>query len=220
MKLWLLSPYQAVFYSYFRLGFCDKHRSKDLILRLEQFRQLHDIMVRHRRGSYNLGRGFRVKLSEHGLRIQHRQVSFAFDDKSWRCYKNKVHWRIHSFLKHELRNRQRDARAASRHPHRHRSRSSSPARQQVASRTTPNGGGQNEQWSQSPTVSKRLHSNSGTNFSFRRAVHELRNSVSPSKTVSSRQNADFDDEEFSSLCTIEDEHSASSSEEILRPNVL
>ena len=67
MKLWLLSPHQAVFHSYHRVSFCTKGRHDDLVLRIEQFWKLHDIMKRLRRGHHHLGRGLYLKMTGRGV---------------------------------------------------------------------------------------------------------------------------------------------------------
>ena len=212
MKLWTLSSRQAVYYSYYRLGFCTKGQHKDFVIRKEQFWNLHDVMRGFHRGTYPLGRGLWLRIGKHGVRMENQQVCFEFRAQSWRRYKRDIHWRIHSFLCHE-RQRERHqlhARAASRYPSRHRSRAPSPTRQPTLFRSSTDGDRQNVQRSQSSNVSKRVCSDSGTNFSFRSAVHELRNPVSSPKTVSSHTNAENDIEEFSSVCSIEEDDSSSS----------
>ena len=213
MKLWRLSSQQAVYYSYYRLGFCSKNQHKDLVIRMEQFWNLHDIMRGFHQGSYPLGRGLWLRMTKRGVRMENNQVCFEFHERSWKQYKRSIHWRIHSFLRHgqQHNHHQLHARAASRYSYRHRSRPPFPTRQQTLFRTTTDGGHQNVKRSQSSNISQRLCSDSGTNFSFRSAVNELRNPVSSPKTISSDTNAQNDFEEFSSLCSVGEDDSASSS---------
>ena len=110
MKLWLLSSQQAVFYSYHRLGFCTKGRDKDLVIRKEQFWNLHDVMRGFRQGRYPLGRGLWLKISERGVRIENKQVSFQFYGKSWKRYQRDIHWRIHAYLRQSCRSQRRSPR--------------------------------------------------------------------------------------------------------------
>ena len=193
MKLWLLSSQQAVFYSYHRLGFCTKGRDKDLVIRKEQFYNLHDVMRGFHHGRYPLGRGLWLRISKRGVRIENKQASFEFHGKSWKRYQRNIHWRIHAFLRHERQQMYR-RRHASRRKHQ-RCSSSSPRQESVSNSNDCN---QTLKRSPSSTVSQRLHSK--TSFSFRNAVDGLQNSVSPTKTVSSHTDPDFED--FRSVCSI------------------
>ena len=189
MKLWRLSSQQAVYYSYYRLGFCSKDRRKDLVIRKEQFWNLHDIMRGFHEGSYPLGRSLWLRITKRSVRIENKHICFEFLGKSWKRYKRNIHWRIHSFLRHGRQHGHRQVRTRTppHHTSQNRSRASSPARQQDVLRTFPDSRGQNTQQSQSSTISKQLDSNPGTTFSFRNAVNELRNAA---KAVSSHTNTD------------------------------
>ena len=206
MKVWSLSARQAVSYSHYRLSFGTQGEADDLVLRMEQFWNLHDILRSFtRRGHYPLGRGLWLRISIQGASIENRCVRFLFRGKSWRCYKKRIHWQIHSFLRHERVSTgyQLHARTPSRLPHRSRTPSPTSPPRQISSWPSQNAVGANVMRSQSTTVSERLYPNHGQRFSFKGAVDALRNRAPSTETLSSHSSTHDDIEEFSSCCTIE-----------------
>ena len=215
MKLWHLSSNQLVAYSRHQLCFCETQHN-DLALRMEQFWNLDDIL-RHdtllQRRRYPLGQGLWLNHDHHTLCFQSSKVQFTFTFKSWTKYKNLVHWQIRSFLRHGRHGtgRQLHARVPTQRSHQFTRRPYYTSPRQTLPRASPNAGGQTVMRTQSPTVSQRMRANHGQRFSFKSTIDAMRDHASPQTTRSPHRHESIDIEEFSSVCSIEEDHSSTSS---------
>ena len=117
MKWWHLPCGQLVTYSRHRICFCDKHN--DLALYMDQFWNLNDIVRINplQRQSYPLGRGLWLKYRKGNVYIQSSKICFLFKGKSWSIYKNIVHWKILSFLRHDREQQRHRRRRNPSHQH-------------------------------------------------------------------------------------------------------
>ena len=209
MKCWL-SRHQYVRCRLHTVTYCEITYNKvyTVTLNRHQFDQLHDVIL-HDIQSDEIPLGGRAWLLEGDtLHIDGQSYEFTFTEPAWLVYIRRVHPRIHSFLHHDGTHHQRDERLGLRRRNRSRRPPSPFQRQRLSSWPTTDVSGDYEQWTERTTLSERQTPDSRQPFSFRRTMDGLRDDSSPTTHLSAPTSQDPDFEEFGSVCTLEEPHSA------------
>ena len=186
IKTWKLDSFQFIETDHDRNVYYKDYTgnvSREFVLSYSQFQQLNHIMKdlkyfymkRHSR----IGNRIWLRLNKRRVQIYHSKLSiyFTFHQASWEKYKRRIHRSLYSFLHHDsssLHHCQHPPPLQTLYQNRSRNITPTNSKQQVLSRSTSDVSGEDEQQTESSTISKWDSTNSRRPFSFIGAVNALR----------------------------------------------